>query len=886
MKRLYRWLLRLYPAEFRGEFASQMERDFADELSDASSRNERKRFVRQAFVDVIRTAPLELFRELRRNFNHAIQVYLRTPVASLIAVIVLAIGIGLVTAFVSLYVNLVFSPYPGLDQRGRITTVGQISNGSTNGLPNDVVARMQNEMNSIEAVAAWSGTSAREPGGEPRVSTAMVSDGFFRTLRPQLVLGRGFDETHHARDAEPAVVISHSYWQRVFGGNLDVLGRVITLTQAPDLQPDGSFYQDESELVSGEFRVVGVMSESLSRLPVRSTWAEPVFWVPLQSAWSILRPDGLDLTHVPSTATYVIPAVGARPQAIASELSARYQGADGFLPDVRIDAIDGIVGDLVVNREARRQLLMFLAGSLLLLLAAVANLGLFLLARAPVRRREMGIRLAVGATRGRLARQLMTESSVLVLIAAILGVTGSWWLGLVLRGLPVLRDAQWSHAAVLDWRVLGVVLVLVVLLSVLVSLAPILGLKRQEIAESSRQTTARATLGQRFAGTVQLTLAGTLACAATAFGWYFGTLMLGDHGYRVKDLYVVEVLPDAMTILTTAANGNDAREIEISRWRESVLAIPGINAIAHGSPVPSASKQFLASEYSAVRLRNLPTLASDAYIYFGWVEPAFLDLLGLQMVHGRAPPEATEGIMVNQTLARLVWGRDDVVGETLSGDFRLGNITTGEGSLIAGVLKDVSFGHPSAPARPYAFTIGAGYTSAAVVQSDLSLADLEQAIRALDPTALNMQIIGVSSLEALRNELVAPDRARAFLTMTTTVFVNVLALLGFYGMQRYLVESGRREYAIRASIGAGPRAIASLVIKRGLQLAVPGVVLGGLLGFIAVALLRGDYLTQGISPGAVALVVVATLLLLVIGASWGPSRRAKRHSPAVALREG
>jgi ABC-type antimicrobial peptide transport system permease subunit len=129
------------------------------------------------------------------------------------------------------------------------------------------------------------------------------------------------------------------------------------------------------------------------------------------------------------------------------------------------------------------------------------------------------------------------------------------------------------------------------------------------------------------------------------------------------------------------------------------------------------------------------------------------------------------------------------------------------------------------------------------------------------------------------------DRARGFLTMASALLVVFLAAIGFYGMQRYLVAAGRREFAIRASLGAGPRALGKLVVGRGVLLGLPGVVVGGLLAFIVVAYLRGDVISSDISPAVVAAFTVLGLVLLILAASVGPSREARRTQPAPLLRE-
>ena len=234
-------------------------------------------------------------------------------------------------------------------------------------------------------------------------------------------------------------------------------------------------------------------------------------------------------------------ARGVSAAGITSELQARYSDFDEYYlqPGFAFEAIDGIVQNFDVHRDARRQLQLFLGASVLLALVAAANISLFLLARAPGRRRELGIRMSVGAPMKRLARQLASEAALLVVASAVLGLMMSVWLSEFLRGLPLLRRAEWNDVTLLDWRVLALVAAFLLLVTVLVSLAPGLGLKRLGIAASSRLVSARATLAQRIAGTAQVAVAGMLGGAAVAFGWYLVSTMMADPGYRTDDLIAV-----------------------------------------------------------------------------------------------------------------------------------------------------------------------------------------------------------------------------------------------------------------------------------------------------------------------------------------------------------
>jgi len=263
-----------------------------------------------------------------------------------------------------------------------------------------------------------------------------------------------------------------------------------------------------------------------------------------------------------------------------------------------------------------------------------------------------------------------------------------------------------------------------------------------------------------------------------------------------------------------------------------------------------------------------------------------IETLGLTLIQGRAP-EGSENdvVLLNQSLARAWWGREDVVGEPLA--FSLPY--TSENAKVVGVLEDLSFGHPAARVMPRAF-ITSTYLSdsygAAVIETKLTAAELWQELdRMIESGDLELPIADVIPLAKLRHDLLAADRARGALTIAAAALVVLLSAFGFYGTQRYLVVAGRREYAIRASLGAGPSALGRLVMQRAFQLGAPGIALGGLLAFLFVAWLRDGLVTRDVSPGVVTLGVVAGLAALLFVASVAPAMTARRTQPAELLRE-
>lgn len=810
-------------------------------------------------------------RGLVSDIRHAFRLYVATPVVSAIAVVLLAIAIAAVSSFVSLYADLALKPTAAFERGDRIVTIGQTDGTSLTDLPLRLVDRIANEATSLDAIGGTLVVPARFTVGAERapVFVAYATRDLFSGLDPRLRLGRGFARADHAPDAEPVTVLSYDYWQEKFGGSDDVIGRTILLTgRAPGGSPGAPAE------VTAEFRIVGVMSAEGSKL---SRYQADIY-LPVGRAAEIFL-GGIEQArdfYTVLTFGRVADHVGLK--AVIGELNARYVEADdaSYLREGRtINALDGIVRNVAARRDALRQLRLFLAGSLLLAVVAAANVSLFLLARAPGRRRELGIRMAVGAPLRRLMRQLASEAVVLVAAAVALGVFVSIWTSSLLSGLSFLTYADWNDVTVLNWRVLGIVGAFALALATAVALTPVLGVRRLGIAGSSRRIAARATPFQRLVCTTQLAVSGAVVAAAVAFAWVLASLIFADPGYETRDRYVLTLASDDGQPIST----DFGVVVDTDRWRETIEGIPGVEAVTFSNHVPggvvSPFNYGFEGPDGSVQIQAMGVLADARYV----------DVLGLDLVYGRSPAgNQPDAMLVNQMLARALFGREDVVGERFPGVVR-----GADNPEIIGVLRDLSFYHPNDDVYPLlimplsAFFRGARL---AVIESGLPLPDLRRDVAAaIEAGDLEFGIEDLRPLASLRFDLLAPDRARGVLTLAIAAVVVFLAAFGFYGTQRFLVSAGRREYAIRASLGAGPRALARLVIRRGLGLGLPGLALGALLAFIAVAWLRDNYVPRDVSPGFVTVGVVMGLIFLVLAASLAPARRARRMLPAPLLRE-
>lgn len=812
------------------------------------------------------------------DLRHAVRIYVATPVSSFIALVVLAVAMACVSSFLSLFSDLVLKPHPGFERATELITIGRSTRNNFSPFSKDMLDRVRDDIPALESITGVSFffPVSLEPGGEEQ-SIEYIERNFFPTMRPRLQLGRGFEAADHEAGAEPVTIIANRYWLEYFGGRTDAIGQTVRVTGTPLLRrfnPEGENPEPEEQSV--DYRIVGVMAASYT-----GTFADTtVLWLPLEQAGPLFMGDESSLREASLLYPLARLEGGARVEPIVTELNGRYGEMTRefqLAPGMRIDAIPGIVRDLNVHRDTERQVRLLLAGGVLLALVAAANVSLFLLSRAPGRRRELGVRMAVGAPLRRLARQLATEAGLLVVTATFVGLLVSAWFNVLLQDLSFLQRAQWRDVS-LDWRVLVLVAGLTVVLTALVSLGPVLGLKRLGIAASSRSISARPGLTQHLAGNLQIAAACILGGVAVGFSWYLGLLVFGERGYASDDLHLVSMQQQRGPRAFDQVDF-DAILAERSRRRQALLALPGIEEVAFGTSVPGRTSFALIARFPKPD-------APDEEVQFRLIscDPGYIGLLGFEVISGAGLEDLdVGGVLINETLARQFWGRADVVGEVFPAGFG-----GREQTEVIGVLADVPFGHPSAEVEPLAFAFLTPFTDAEsiLIRSRMPSAEVRTALQgAIDDGDLEVEIANVEPLTSIADGLIAADRARTVVAVATALLVVVLAAFGFYGTQRFLVAAGRREYAIRSALGAGPRAIGRLVLARALVLGAPGLAFGGVLAFIALTWLHENFLPEGVSSLVVTVGVVAVVGLLLLASALGPARNARRTDAGPLLKQ-
>jgi predicted permease len=817
------------------------------------------------------------------DLRHAFRLYARTPASSALAIAGLAAALAIETAFISLWSALELAPHPGFEARRNLVTIAHNDGRNSFPLSLSMIERIHAEASTVESVAGV--MTARQTLDRMEkaieVATELVTSGYFEELGPSVLLGRPFSRGDHGPDAEPVAILSYTLWQREFSAREDVLYETVRIRGR---NPMFGGFSDTPEATQ-TYRVIGVLTPGM-----RGTFTREIdVWLPFEQVWPALG-EGRPANAMLFSGLGRL-AEGASLESARAELAGRFRPAPGeanVFSLGTLDAIEGVVANLGTHREVRRQVRLFLAGSALLALTAACNVSLFLLSRAPGRRRELAIRTAVGARRGRLARQLLTESSLLVVAAALIGLVASIWLAVALPDLAFLRQLRWGDVTVFDWRVLGLATGATLLLAVLVSLAPIAGLGRIGLEARARRAQRGAGGGQRLVGAAQVALTTIVGAAAVAYLWHLAAMSYADRGFAPANVHVVRLEPPAPMRRADimSADGAAARAaaglVERERRRAILGSLPGVEAVTFGTAVPGTVGMTILMQAAAPD-DPTATVRFDEFT----VDSTYFQVLGIQLRHGRMfGVEERDQVVVNETLARRFWGRTDVVGELIP--LKVPPQAPPPRHEIVGVVPDISFGHPNATVPPMAFRLMSGPPGfeLIVIKSAASSAELRRMIdQRIDAGELELKIATLEPLTEAWSRQLAPDRARALLTVVAAVVVLLLTATGYYGTQHYLVAAGRRDYAILAALGASPRAIHRLVLWRGLRYGLPGLLLGAPLAFLLVAWLRDGFVTSAVSPPVVVGLVAGGIACLLVVATSGPAREARDLKPAPLLKE-
>ncbi|MPY87487.1 MAG: FtsX-like permease family protein [Luteitalea sp.] len=891
----YRTLLWCYPASFRREYGADMMCAFAEQVREARERGgwraEAAIWLRTLF-DLSLTAPQEHAHIMRQDLRYAIRTLASNRGFTAVAILSLALGIGANTAIFSLLNSIRLSALPvsNPDELVMLTNPGASGlnigweTGERTWLTYPEFTQLRDESTSFSGLmASQSGLSrvqVRVDGGEPEeIQTRMVSAEYFITLRVTAALGRTFapEETQTEGDA-PYAVISHDYWQRRFGGRPDILGTTMTIHE-------------------GIFSIIGVAPPSFFGETVGQ---RPDAWLPLSMQATVLpgrdrlrdTPDDLDKEmwlHVFGRLKprMTIEKAQAEANAIFQRGIATYYGRSALtteeqetLLDQRLRLRPAATGASRIRGQFSEPLLMLLAAAAIVLLIACANLGNLLLARATARNREISVRLALGASRGRLIRVVLTESLLLAVLGGLAGLGAAFMLR---AGLLWLVPDSIQLPSAPDVRVLGFAFALTLVAGLMLGLLPALRTTKTDFAAGLKEQgrgLAGSPTWQRVGKLVvvgQLALSLPLLVGAGLLLQTFSNLQRVDLGYAKEHLLMVRVDVEA-------AGYEEAHRVPLfQRLLERIRAVPGVRTASY-----SKNGLFSGSRSAGgiVVEGHTPQGENDGGSSWDHVGPNYFSTLGIPVLLGREiterdQPSSQRVCVINEAFAKLFFENRNPLGMHIGEENThqiVGVVRNFRAQTIRGDIDHqfyVPVTQPRNVPREIRFAIRTTAEPSGVT------ADVRHAVEQVDPMlpVTNAQTLG----ELVDNQMVE-DRLLARLSTAFGVVGLLLAALGLYGVLSYGVTRRTNEIGIRKALGAQHGAVMAMILRETSMLVATGLVAGLALSAVTIRFIV-SYL-YGLEPTdpvvlAASIALLSTVALL---ATWLPAYRASRVDPLVALR--
>ena len=816
------------------------------------------------------------------DVRYGVRMLRKNPGFTLIAVITLSLGIGANTAIFSVVNGVLLRPLAYYEPEQIMTLLqgGQSPVSPANFL--DLRAGSQS-FAQMAAAEAWGGSLAS--GDRPEMIGGLrMGEGLFALLGVQPLLGRTLQAEDYAAGKDHVLVLSHKLWLRAFGGDPAVVGRQVRLS-------------------SESYTVVGVMPPQFQFPPFWSTRAE--MWAPLDLRPRATSRQGNSLRVFARLKPGVsLTQAQAELDTLNKQLVVAYPDANTGLNLRLVPLHEKVVGNL------RLALWVLSATVGLVLLIACANVACLLLARAAARQKEAAVRVALGASRWRIIRQLLTESLLLSLTGAAVGillaVLGIDWLTALLAGnstsfsvkLPRLGEIK------LDAAVLGFTLTVSLLTSVLFGLAPALAASKpdlnQTLKEGGRGTTGGRRGWRETLVVVELALALVLLVGAGLLINSFVKLQAIDPGFNPRNVLAATVsLPGATQYV------GPTREALYRQLTEQLQTLPGVEAASAINHLPLAGDLW--SRSLTIEGRPLPPPGQGTEVIFRVCRPDYFRTMGIPLRAGRDftahdTPESPGVIILNETLARRHWPSEDPIGKRVTLDDPRGNQgQQGQQELrwltVVGVVKDAKQNSWTAPPMneiylPFQQSRGffEGTTPqfssmtlvirTAVEPQSLATA-VQDTVRALAPS---LPVSNVVTMEQVIANTIWQPRFNLQLIGLFAGIALTLAAVGLYGVMSYSVAQRSHEVGLRMALGAQASDVMKLVVRQGMKLALLGVALG-LLASVALTRLMANLLFDVSATDVTTFTVIAGLLTLVaLLACWIPARRATKVDPIVALR--
>jgi predicted permease len=798
-----------------------------------------------------------------RDIRFGVRALVHSPIFAVVTVLSLALGIGANTAIFSVVNGLLLRPLPYPESEQIVDVWHTPPQQSFPGLDRFSVSPAnyldwKAQSNAFEqmAIYTYTGLSLSTSNDPLPLIGAAVSSDFFSVLRTNAMQGRTFTPDEEQPGRDQVVVISHGLWQRAFGANPNIVGQTLTLN-------------------SRSFTVVGIMPAGF-QLP-----READLWVPL--AWDDKERqtrsihDYIVIARLKQSVS--LPQAQAEMSTISTRLEQQYPEENSGWGAVVIPLREDLVGDI------RTALLVLFSAVGFVLLIACANVANLMLARGANRQKEIAVRIALGAGRARLVRQLLTESVLLAVTGGVLGLLLAVWGSRMLVRLGSLPN---SGDIGIDTWALGFTLLVSFAAGIIIGIVPALQFTKSSLSETLKQGSGRTggspmkqhTRKALVVSEVALSL--VLLIGAGLMIRSFWKLQNVDPGFDTSNALTMSVA------LTPIRYSEPHQQLAfLDRAMEQIRAVPGVVSVGTTTTIPLAGGG--STQPFSIEGRPTGTIAEQPMAQTRYISPDYFKAIGIPLRQGRFFSDQDRDnsvpvIIISEAMARRFWPGENPIGKRLTPSFH-----SKEGAReIVGVVGDVKargldsdastmmyLPYKQAP-RPFmSFVVRTSSNPESLVQP------VSRAIYSIDK---EQALTDVQTMDQVLMQSLSDRRFNMTLLLTFAGVALVLAAVGVYGVMNYTVTLRRRELGIRMALGAKASDVLRLVLRQGLTLTLIGVG-AGLISAYALTRLMASLL-YGVTATDYLTFASVSAVLIVVGlvASFVPARRATKVDPTIALR--
>jgi predicted permease len=829
-----------------------------------------------------------------RDLKYGARLLRLNPGFAIVAILSLALGVGANTAIFQLLDAVRLRTLPVKDPQQLVEVrIGDTPNGRTGSftgrrpsLTNPLWEKIRDQQEAFSSALAWGTVGFNlTTGGEARYAQGLwVSGDFFKTLEVPALAGRVITASDDYRGcAAPPAVISYGFWQREYGGN-PAIGRSIVL--------DGHSYDIVGVTPASFFGVevgrtfdvaVPLCAEPLSRgartaLDKADTWFLAVFGR-LKPDWTVAR------------ASAQLAAIS--PGIFKATLPDRYRAEDtkSYLA-FKLGAFLADTGVSNLRRNYEAPLWLLLATTALVLLIACANLANLMLARATAREREVAVRLAIGASRGRIVRQMLAESLLIAAVGAAVGAVLAQWLSRFLVDFLTSDNNRIFVALTLDWRIFGFTTALAAITCLLFGLMPAIrataaapGMAMKSGSRGSTDTRERFGL-RRALVVLQVAVSLVLVVGALLFVRSLRNLMTLDAGFSQDGILVANL------DMRRTGIPNEQLPALFDEITDRLASLPGVQSAAQAVIVPVSGSGWNQN----IVINGKRYTARDEIVNFNAVSPDYFRTMGTPILTGRDfdnrvdTPTGGKSAIINASFVRKFFANQNPIGQT----FQIDEAPGQPQPLfhIVGVVKDTKYSNLRDPFGPIAFLAASQSDPAdlapslqVVMRTGGPLASITSQASATVTQINNSIVLQFQTMETQVRDSLLRERLMATLSGFFGALAALIATIGLYGVMSYMVARRRNEIGIRMALGADRRDVVRMVMREASVLMGAGLVVGGVLAVLAAR--TASTLLFGLQPGDPLTLVTSAIGLAGVAmlASYLPALRAARLEPTEALRE-